>query len=66
MLEKKITKKEVDSFHQHAFPLMRAVPGQGHDLKLKKIGRKKNLNHYRTAKRIRKKRVNTKDSFLTL
>lgn len=39
---KKKFKREVDGLHQHTFPLMRAVPSQGHDLKLKKFVGKKN------------------------
>lgn len=39
--KKKKSKRELGSFYQHTFLLMRAVPSQGHDLKLKKSVRKK-------------------------
>lgn len=64
----KKSKRELGSLYQHIVLLMKAVPSQGHDLKLKKLVRKRKIfNHYRTAKkRKRKKPVNTKDSFLPL
>lgn len=64
----KTSKRELGSLYQHIVLLVRAVPSQGQDLKLKKLVRKKKFNCHRTAKkRIRKKKnVNTKDSFLTL
>lgn len=56
----KTSKRELGSLHQHIVLLVRAVPSQGQDLKLKKLVRKKKFNCHRTAKkRIRKKKMST-------
>lgn len=54
----KTSERELGSLYQHIVLLVRAVPSQGQDLKLKKLVRKKNLTAIGLQKKNKEKKKN--------